>query len=66
VQFDRAGKAGKVELTIDMSSINTGTMTFDKHLQRAVHGMSAHGPLAWCGRPPAYAMCRIPRSGGDP
>jgi polyisoprenoid-binding protein YceI len=33
VQFDRAGKTGKVEITIDTSSINTGTMPFDKHLQ---------------------------------
>ncbi|HCY16824.1 MAG: hypothetical protein A2Z93_10320 [Curvibacter sp. GWA2_64_110] len=33
VQFDRAGKSGKVELTIDISSINTGTAAFDKHLQ---------------------------------
>ena len=33
VQFDRAGKTGKVDLTIDMSSINTGTAPFDKHLQ---------------------------------
>lgn len=33
VQFDRAGKSGKVELTIDITSINTGTAAFDKHLQ---------------------------------
>ncbi len=33
VQFDRAGKAGKVELTIDTTSINTGTEAFNKHLQ---------------------------------
>jgi polyisoprenoid-binding protein YceI len=35
VQFDRAGKAGKVDLTIDASSINTGTEAFNKHLQSA-------------------------------
>ena len=33
VQFDRAGKSGKVELIIDVTSINTGTAAFDKHLQ---------------------------------
>lgn len=33
VQFDRAGKTGKVELTIDMASINTGVGPFNKHLQ---------------------------------
>jgi len=35
VQLDRAGKSGKVELTIDVTSINTGTAAFDKHLQSA-------------------------------
>ncbi len=33
VQFDRAGKTGRVEITIDMTSINTGVAPFDKHLQ---------------------------------
>lgn len=33
VQFDRAGKAGKVELTIDMSAISTGVGPFDNHLK---------------------------------
>ena len=35
VQLDRAGKSGKVEVTIDTTSINTGTPGFDKHLQSA-------------------------------
>jgi polyisoprenoid-binding protein YceI len=35
VQIDRAAKSGKVELTIDMTSINTGTEAFNKHLQSA-------------------------------
>jgi polyisoprenoid-binding protein YceI len=33
VQLDRAAKSGKVDLTIDMASINTGTAAFDKHLR---------------------------------
>lgn len=33
VQFDKAGKSGKVELTIDVASINTGTAAFDRHLR---------------------------------
>jgi polyisoprenoid-binding protein YceI len=33
VTFDRAGKSGKVEISIDAASINTGTGPFDKHLQ---------------------------------
>ncbi len=35
VQFDRAGKTGKVEISFDATSINTGTAAFDKHLQSA-------------------------------
>ncbi len=33
IQFDRAGKTGKLDITIDMASINTGVAPFDKHLQ---------------------------------
>jgi polyisoprenoid-binding protein YceI len=33
VQFDRAGKAGKVEIAIDTTSVNTGTAPFNQHLQ---------------------------------
>ncbi len=35
VQFDRAGKSGKVDVSFDTSSINTGTPAFDKHLKSA-------------------------------
>ena len=33
VQLDKAAKTGKVELTLDTGSIDTGTAAFDKHLQ---------------------------------
>ncbi|MDA8447450.1 YceI family protein [Paracidovorax valerianellae] len=33
VQLDKTAKTGKVELTIDITSINTGVAPFDKHLQ---------------------------------
>ena len=33
VQLDKAAKTGKVELTLDTASINTGTEAFTKHLQ---------------------------------
>ncbi len=33
VQFDRAAKAGRVEVTFDTASISTGTEAFNKHLQ---------------------------------
>jgi polyisoprenoid-binding protein YceI len=35
VEFDRAGKTGKVDLTVDTTSINTGFAAFNKHLQSA-------------------------------
>ena len=35
VQFDRAGKSGKVEVTIDVGSINTGFAAFNGHLKSA-------------------------------
>ena len=31
VQFDKAGKTGKVEVTLDMNAVNSGTAAFDKH-----------------------------------
>jgi polyisoprenoid-binding protein YceI len=33
ISFDRAAKTGRAEITIDMSSINTGVAPFDKHLK---------------------------------
>lgn len=35
ITFDRAGKSGKVDITINTTSINTGFAAFDKHLQSA-------------------------------
>ena len=35
VQLDKAGKSGKAEITIDTTSVNTGTEAFNKHLQSA-------------------------------
>jgi polyisoprenoid-binding protein YceI len=35
VQLDRAARSGKVELSLDMTSINSGVPAFDKHLQSA-------------------------------
>lgn len=33
IEFDRAGKTGKVDITIDMGSISTGIPPFDSHLK---------------------------------
>lgn len=35
VQFDKAGKSGKVDISFDVASINSGTAAFDKHLLSA-------------------------------
>ncbi len=46
VQFDRAGKTGRVELTIDMNSINTGVPPFDGHLKSKDLFNTAEHPTA--------------------
>ena len=46
VQLDRAAKTGKVEITLDITSINTGTPGFDKHLQSADLFNAATHPTA--------------------
>lgn len=35
IQLDKAAKSGKVEITFDVTSINTGTPAFNNHLQSA-------------------------------
>jgi polyisoprenoid-binding protein YceI len=43
IEFDRAAKTGKVDITLDTSSINTGTAAFDKHLQSPdIFNVAAH------------------------
>ena len=46
VQFDKVAKTGKVELTIETGSINTGTAKFDKHLQSKDFFNAAEYPTA--------------------
>jgi polyisoprenoid-binding protein YceI len=46
IQFDRAGKAGKVDITIDMNSVDSGTAAFDKHLKSADFFDAARFPTA--------------------
>ena len=46
IEFDRAAKTGKVEISLDMTSINTGTSGFDKHLQSADIFNAAQFPTA--------------------
>lgn len=46
VEFDRAAKKGKVEITIETGSISTGVAPFDKHLQSDDFFASAKFPTA--------------------
>ena len=46
VEFDRAGKSGKVDLSIATASVNTGVAPFDKHLQSKDFFNSAEHPSA--------------------
>ena len=46
VQLDKAGKSGKVELTIETTSINSGSAAFDKHLQSKDFFNTAEFPTA--------------------
>ena len=46
VQFDRAAKTGKVDISLDIASVNSGTAAFDKHLQSADIFNAAQFPKA--------------------
>ena len=46
VTLDKAAKTGKVDLTIETSSINSGTAAFDKHLQSKDFFNAAEFPTA--------------------
>ena len=46
VQFDRAGKTGKAEITIDMASVSTGVGPLDGHLKSKDFFDAAANPTA--------------------
>ena len=46
VQLDKAAKTGKLDITIDTGSINSGTAAFDKHLQSKDFFNAAEFPTA--------------------
>ncbi len=46
VTLDKAGKSGKVEITLETGSISTGTTAFDKHLTSKDFFNSAEFPTA--------------------
>ena len=46
VQFDRAAKTGKVEISFDLNAISTGVAMLDKHLQSADFFDTAKHPNA--------------------
>jgi polyisoprenoid-binding protein YceI len=50
VQFDRAGRSGRVDITIDMASISTGVPPFDGHLKSAdFFNVAAHPTARFVG-----------------
>jgi polyisoprenoid-binding protein YceI len=46
IQFDRAGRSGRVEITIDMGSISTGVGPMDTHLKSKDFFNAAEHPTA--------------------
>lgn len=46
VAFDRAGKTGKAEITIDMTSVSTGVAPLDTHLKSKDFFNAAENPTA--------------------
>jgi len=46
IQFDRAAKTGKIDVSLDIASVNTGSAAFDKHLQSAEIFDAAKYPTA--------------------
>ncbi len=46
IQFDRAAKTGRAEITIDMASINSGVVPFDGHLKSKDFFNVAENPTA--------------------
>jgi polyisoprenoid-binding protein YceI len=46
VQFDRAGKTGRAEITLDIDSIDSGVPAFDKHLKSKDFFNTAEYPTA--------------------
>jgi polyisoprenoid-binding protein YceI len=46
VQFDRAGKSGKVDVSFETASVSTGVAPLDKHLQSADFFDTAQFPIA--------------------
>jgi polyisoprenoid-binding protein YceI len=46
IQFDRAAKTGRAEITIDMASINSGVAPFDGHLKSKDFFNVAENPTA--------------------
>ncbi len=50
VQFDRAARSGRVEITIDMASVNSGVAPFDGHLRsRDILNVAVHPSASFVG-----------------
>ena len=50
VRFDRAARSGRVEVTIDMASVNSGVPAFDRHLRsKDMFDVAAHPSARFVG-----------------
>ena len=66
VQFDRAAKAGKVDLTLETSSVNTGVEALNKHLQSADFFDSPTHPTArFVGEQFSFSGDKVSEIGGQ-
>lgn len=65
VTLDRAAKTGKVEITIDMTSINSGVAPFDTHLKSAdFFNVAAHPTAKFVGDKFTFAGDKVTEIAG--
>ncbi len=66
VQLDRTAKTGKVEISLDASSISTGTAAFDKHLQSAdFFNIAKHPKISFHGDQFSFAGDKVSAVAGQ-
>lgn len=66
VSFDRAAKTGRVEITIDMASINSGVAPFDDHLKSAdLFNVAAHPTAKFVGDKFSFAGDKVTSVSGS-
>jgi polyisoprenoid-binding protein YceI len=65
VQFDRAARSGRVEMTIDMASVNSGVAPFDGHLRsKDILNVGEHPTAKFVGDKFSFAGDRVTEVAG--